>query len=119
MCGRIEDDPSMHDSQEPRLACEVRLGFTVRPDGIGFDPEFCTSRTTTEYIDIWGTSHAVCDDPTHERRLRSIYPESIQRQLYEDVRKQESLMPSGRAIGGSLRPGVPVFDDSDYRRRDK
>lgn len=110
MCGE-GDDPSMHD----RGMCEVRTGWAQ--DDLGYHATFCESRDTVRYMDIWGAEHWVCHAPGHERRLRSIFPERIQRSLYEDVRKQESLNISGKAIGGSVRPGVPVFDDSNYRSR--
>lgn len=86
-------------------------------EGLGrYVPAFCPSLGTNEYVDVWGRRHHVCTDPTHVRRLKAQYPDRIQKSIYEDVRRQDSLLPTG-SIGGTLRPDVDVFDDSDYRSR--
>lgn len=106
-------------SPEYRGACEVITRYEqVSEDDTGLSgrrPVYCGSRDTTRYIDIWGAEHWPCSALGHGTRLRSWYPESIQRMLYEDVMKQGSLLPNG-PVGGTLRPNVKVTDDSDYLR---
>jgi hypothetical protein len=108
----------MHDvdpNEGRECECRVSWALVEFDDGVARQQGvFCSNRNTATYIDIWGNSHAYCPEQGHEIRVKSVWPEKIQRMLFEDVKRQESLMTSGKAVGGSLRAGVPITDDSDY-----
>lgn len=99
--------------------CEARVDWSQNDDG-GYEPVFCESTETTEYTDIWGGTRAFCSDRTHEVRVKSFYPEKIQRMLYEDFQHQAAAMGGrDKVVGGGIRPGAPVYDEAERKRLEK